>query len=180
MKYPLSEEQIFHFRPKPFFFITTNKREELTYDRLYASLKDLKETGFGGIVLFNKPQSGFNESNYLGKDFFYMVKNTAAACKDLGLEMWINDAYDFPPGAVAGRIEKIAPHLKQRHIKLVDGKPTVLEADWGFPAFEEPLSGELFRKLVYEEYRKHVGEYFGDPIKGFFSDTASAIPGMNR
>lgn len=171
MKYPLSEEQIFHYRGKPFFFITTNKREELTYDQLYASLKHLKQTGFGGIVLFNKPQSGFNESNYLGEDFFYMVENTAKACKDLSLEMWINDAYDFPPGAVAGKIAKIAPHLKQHYIKLIDGKPTVMEATWGFPAFEEPLSGELFRKLVYEEYYKHVGQYFGNPIKGFFSDT---------
>lgn len=171
MKYPLTEKQIAPYRPKPFFFITTNKREELTYDEVYSSLKRLKETGFGGIVLFNKPQSGFNETNYLGEDWFYMVENVAKACKDLGLIMWINDGYDYPPGAVAGKVEKIAPHLKQKHIKLVDGKPTVLEADWGFPAFEEPLSGELFRKLVYEEYYRHVGKYFGDPIEAFFSDT---------
>ena len=171
MKYPLSEERIFHYRPKPFFFITTNDRESLSYENLYASLKELKDAGFGGIVLFNKPQSGFNEKTYLGDDFFYMVENACKACKDLGLETWINDAYDFPPGAVAGRIEKIAPHLKPKHIKLIDGVPTVLEADWGFPAFEEPLAGELFRKLVYEEYYKRVGKYFGDPIKGFFSDT---------
>ena len=109
MKYPLSEERIFHYRPKPFFFITTNDRESLSYENLYASLKELKDAGFGGIVLFNKPQSGFNEKTYLGDDFFYMVENACKACKDLGLETWINDAYDFPPGAVAGRIEKIAP-----------------------------------------------------------------------
>ena len=171
MKYALSEKEIDACRPVPFYFITTTDPEELTYEAFLTSLHQLKEEGFGGIVLFNKPQGGFGEEEYLGEAFFDMVRNAAEAVRTLGLRMWINDGYDFPPGAVCGRIRKIAPHLHQRHIRLLDGKPVVETADWGFPAFEEDLSGELFRRLVYEEYRKHVGKYFGDPIIGFFSDT---------
>ncbi len=171
MKYPISKKQINEYSPIPLYFITTNRPEELTYDAFYSSLLNLKAAQFGGIVLFNKPQGGFAEEEYLGEAFFGMVKNAASACKDLGLKMWINDGYDFPPGAVAGRIKKAAPQLKQRRIRLINGKPTVECVEWGFPAFEEDLSGELFRKFVYEEYDKHVGEFFGDTIKGFFSDT---------
>lgn len=171
MKYPLTEKQIFPFKPKPFFFITTSNPEELTVEEFTKTLTHLKETGFGGIVLFNKPIEGFNAEKYLSDAWFSMIENVAIACKNLGLDMWINDGFDYPPGDVAGKVYKIAPELKQKRIKLVDGNPTVEEVPWGFPAFEEKRSGELFRELVYEQYKKHVGKYFNDPITTFFSDT---------
>ncbi|MBE6689498.1 MAG: cadherin-like beta sandwich domain-containing protein [Ruminococcaceae bacterium] len=171
MKYPLSEKEVFHYRSKPFYFITTSDKKDLTYEQMYKSFFDMKQKGFGGIVLFNKPINGFDEENYLSEDWFEMVGNAAKACKDIGFEMWINSGFDYPPGDVAGRVQKLAPHLKAKRIVMENGKPCVKDVDWGFPAFEEALSAELFIKLVYEEYKKHVGQYFGDPIKGFFSDT---------
>lgn len=171
MKYELKEEEIFAFRPKPFYFITTSDGEELTFGKMRESLARLKQSGFGGIVLFNKPQNGFDKEKYLSDAWFEMVGNAARACRELSLEMWINDGFDFPPGDVAGRVRRAAPHLVQKHIVLKNGVPTVVDADWGFPAFEEKESTELFIKFVYEEYKKNVGQYFGDPIKGFFSDT---------
>ena len=171
MKYTLTKQEIFPFRPKPFFFITTSDKEQLTQAQMEKTLRDMKEKGFGGIVLFNKPQNGFNKDTYLSDAWFSMVEETAKACKALSLPMWINDGFDYPPGDVAGRVQKVAPHLTQKHIKLIDGKLTVLDATWGFPAFEERESTELFIKFVYEEYEKRVGAYFGDPIVGFFSDT---------
>ena len=167
MKYPLSENEIFACRPKPFFFITTSDPDELTPEKTEQSLKQLKDCGFGGFVLFNK---AYTEENYLGDGWFTMVRNFASAAKKLGLAMWINDGFDFPPGNVAGKVEKIAPELKQQHICMENGQLKIKTEDWGFPAFEHPRSGELFVQLVYEEYKKQVGQYFGDPIVGFFSD----------
>lgn len=167
MQYPLSENEIFAYRPKPFFFITTSDPTDLTPEKTLESLQDLKECGFGGFVLFNK---AYTEENYLGEGWFTMVRNFAAAAKKLGLIMWINDGFDFPPGNVAGKVEKIAPELKQKRVRMENGQPKVEEVDWGFPAFEHPRSGELFVELVYEQYKKEVGQYFGDPIVGFFSD----------
>ena len=118
-------------------------------------------------MLFNK---AYTEENYLGEGWFRMVRNFAASAKKLGLVMWINDGFDFPPGNVAGKVEKIAPELKQQRVRMKDGQLKVETVDWGFPAFENPRSGELFVELVYEEYKKQVGEFFGDPIVGFFSD----------
>ena len=167
MKYPLSENEVFAYRPKPFFFITTSDDSDLTLERTRQSLKELKDCGFGGFILFNK---AYTEANYLGDGWFTMVENFAIAARELGLEMWINDGFDFPPGNVAGKVEKIAPELKQKRVRMENGTLTVKEEDWGFPAFEHPRSGELFVELVYEEYKKRVGQYFGDPIVGFFSD----------
>lgn len=171
MKYPLTEEEIYSSRPKPFYFITTNDPNELSEEAMTEKLTELKNAGFGGIVLFNKPQNGFDAESYLSDRWFEMVEATAKACRMLSLVMWINDGFDFPPGDVAGRIQKVAPELKQRRIALVDGIPTVQEVEWGFPAFEEKRSTELFIELVYEAYKAKVGKYFGDPIVGFFSDS---------
>lgn len=167
MKYPLSENEIFAYRPKPFFFITTSDPADLTPEKTEESLQELKNCGFGGFVLFNK---AYTEENYLGDGWFDMVRNFAAAAKKLGLIMWINDGFDFPPGNVAGKVEKIAPELKQKRVRMENGTLKIKEEDWGFPAFEHPRSGELFVELVYEQYKKEVGQYFGDPIVGFFSD----------
>lgn len=170
MRYPIDKKELDFFRPCPFLFITTAEKREFTDEKIEESLSRLKQCGFGGFVLFNKPPTGFDKKHYLSKDWFFMTEGFARAAKKLSLVMWINDGYDYPPGNVAGRIEEIDPTLKQKHIFLKDGKLCVREADWGFPAFEHPGSAALFQKLVYEEYEKHVGQYFGDPIIGFFSD----------
>jgi len=170
-KYKLSKNEVFKYRPKPFYFLTTEEERECTYAKVKKSLKNLKAYGFGGFVFFNKPPKGFTAQTYLSEKWFNVVKTFAKVSKELGLEMWINDGFNFPPGDVGGRVGKLAPHLKQRKIcKDENGEIIIKQVDWGFPAFEEPLSGELFVKLVHEEYKKQVGEYFGNPIKGFFSD----------
>ncbi len=167
----MTEDEVFEYRPKPFYFLTTEDLSEYTYLKVKKSLSNLKAYGFGGYILFNKPPKGFTVKTYLSKKWFSVIRTFARVSKELSLAMWINDGFNFPPGNVGGRVEKIAPHLKQRSIyKDQSGEIKIREADWGFPAFEEPLSGELFVKLVYEEYKKNVGDYFCNTIKGFFSD----------
>lgn len=166
-----SEKQLNLNRPLPFYFITTTDPNELSYEAALSSLKEVKEQGFGGIVLFNKPPYGFNGEQYLSKSWFDMVRNFAKASLELELRLWINDGFNFPPGDVGGRINREDyPELSQKHLVIKDDKVVVEEVDWGFPAFEEPKSAELFHKFVYEAYLKEVGEYFGNPIVGFFSD----------
>ena len=166
-----TKKELQKFRPKPFYFITTTDKNELSFETVYASLERLKEEGFGGIVLFNKPPHGFDAELYLSDAWFEMVRNVAKASEELELDLWINDGFDFPPGSVGGRINKEKyPHLAQKRLKLVQDEVVVEEVDWGFPAFEEPDSAALFHEYVYEAYLANVGEYFGNPICGFFSD----------
>lgn len=165
------EEDLKKFRPIPFYFITTTDSEELSYKSAYTALSKLKAEGFGGIVLFNKPPHGFSSEEYLSETWFDMVTNFAKASKELELKLWINDGFDYPPGSVGGRINREKyPHLTQKRLQLSGDAVIVQEVDWGFPAFEEEESAELFHEYVYEAYLKHVGDYFGNPICGFFSD----------
>ena len=171
MNIQLTDKQLCKFRPKPFYFITTTDKDALSFNAAYTALERMKKEGFGGIVLFNKPPHGFSADLYLTDAWFDMVRNFAKASKELEMDLWINDGFDFPPGSVGGRICKEKyPHLAQKRLKLVCDEVAVEEADWGFPAFEEPDSATLFHEYVYEAYLANVGEYFGNPIRGFFSD----------
>lgn len=163
---------IYDFRPVPFYFINTVDPEDLRRTAIMKSMKKLKRNGFGGCVVFNKPPDGFSQEEYLSDKWFEMVENFALAGRELKMQVWINDGFDFPPGDAGGRIQKLAPSLKQRRLAAVgENGFEIREVEWGFPAFEEPESSLLFIELVYEEYYKRLGEYFGSGISGFFSDT---------
>lgn len=163
------DKKLNRFRPIPFYFINT--LEGLERSDIFFAMEKLQEAGFGGCMVFNKPPTGFSREEYLGDDWFKMVGHFAEAGRELNLQVWINDGFDYPPGNVAGRIEKINPSLRQQRLhKTSDGLVEVVELDWGFPAFEEPESSRLFIELVYEEYYKRLECYFGNGITGFFSD----------
>ena len=94
------------YRPVPFYFITTSDMSLLTYEKVYDSLKTLKDRGFGGAVLFNKPPHGFDADGYLSDNWFCAIERFVKAADKLGLEIWINDGFNYPPGDAGGRIEQ--------------------------------------------------------------------------
>lgn len=158
-------------RPKPFYFITTSDPAEFSDEAVKAAVQEVKDCGFGGIVFFNKPPTGFDEKEYLSDLWFEVTEKFIVNCRDLGLEFWVNDGFNYPPGDAAGRIAEVAPELEQfRLIANDEGKLVPVVTEWAFPAFEEPRSSELFIHFVYEEYYKRLGQYFGNGITGFFSD----------
>lgn len=91
------------YRPKPFYFIDTTDPAELTREVCRHAMLKLRDAGFGGCVLFNKPPLGFDQKSYLSDFWFDTLENFILAGRELGLEMWINDGFDYPPGAAAAR-----------------------------------------------------------------------------
>ena len=159
------------FRPIPFYFLTSVDPEDYTPDAVCSAMQRIKDFGYGGIVLFNKPPLGFDAKGYLSDFWFTVTERFIQAARLLKLQLWINDGFDYPPGDAAGRIEAADPTLRQQRLKPnPEGRLEIVDVPWGFPAFEEPESGEYFRRFVYEEYYKQFAPYFGDGITGFFSD----------
>lgn len=159
------------FRPIPFYFLNTTVPEDLNAKSAGEGMKRLKEAGYGGCILFNKPPTGFDPELYLSDFWFKTLENFLVSARKYGLKIWINDGWDFPPGDAGRRIANTAPHLKQQRLtRTSDGKVVPVDVPWGFPAFEEPESSRLFLQWVYEEYKKRLGKYFNNPIVGFFSD----------
>ena len=106
------------------------------------------------------PPHGFNAENYLSDDWFRRVENAAKACRELSLAMWINDGFDYPPGDVAGRVRKAAPHLKQRHIRLEGDRPVVVEADWGLSRLRRTAFHATVHTVCVRRIQKAAGQIF--------------------
>jgi len=173
MQTHIPEQELFPYRPIPFYFITSHDPAELTYERFYADLSRMKAQGYGGIIPFNRPGTGFSKELYFSELWFETIGNILRACRQLGLRVWLNDDWRAPPGTIGGRLQEIAPHLTPKRLFLEDGQVVVRDVKWGFPAFEEPESAQLFQQYTYEEYRRRFGEYFGNTIVGIFSDADS-------
>lgn len=159
------------FRPMPFYFLNTTDPAAYTVEEVRKSVARLKDLGYGGLVLFNKPPDGFDEELYLSDFWFEVTRLFAEAARDAGLRLWINDGHNYPPGDAGGRILKRRQDLQQFRLRPdPEGNLIPVEVPWGYPAFEHPASSELFIELVYEEYARRLGGYFGNGITGFFSD----------
>ncbi|MBE6368992.1 MAG: hypothetical protein E7056_02385 [Lentisphaerae bacterium] len=160
-----------NFKPIPFYFINTTDPAALSREACRKAMQDLAENGYGGCVLFNKPPTGFDEKLYLTDYWFDTLENFIIPARELGLEIWINDGFDYPPGDAAGRIKAENPTLVQQRLRLnAQGVAEAVDTEWGFPAFELPESSDLFIKYVYEAHKERLGKYFGNGIYGFFSD----------
>ena len=165
------EKELDRFRPIPFYFLTSVDPADYTPEAVCCAMQRMKDFGYGGIVLFNKPPLGFDAKGYLSDFWFTITERFIQAARLLKLQLWINDGFNFPPGDAAGRIEAADPSLRQQRLKPnPQGRLEIVDVPWGFPAFEEPESGDYFRQFVYEEYYKRLSVYFGDGITGFFSD----------
>ncbi|MDR1814249.1 MAG: hypothetical protein LBR18_05315, partial [Tannerella sp.] len=70
-----------HFGTAPLWVWNT----KVTNDIIDASLKDLKDKGFGGV--FIHPRPGMITS-YLSDDWFALYKHSIAKGKELGLDVW--------------------------------------------------------------------------------------------
>lgn len=159
------------FRPIPFFFLNTDDPEDLSLSAARGLLRRMKDSGYGGALLFNKPPTGFDQEKYLTDAWYDALENFCIAARENDLKIWINDGWNYPPGEAGGRIMAEDPALIQYRLqKMEDGSIKPVEVSWGFPAFEEPRSVELFHKFVYEGLSSRLGQYFSDPLVGIFSD----------
>ena len=164
-------QELESYRPIPFYFLNTTAPEYYSEEAVFSAMNKMKDFGYGGIVLFNKPPTGFDCKQYLSEYWFEVTGKFILAAKKLNLQLWINDGFNFPPGDAAGRIKAANPTLKQlRLMPNPEGHLNIQEVPWGFPAFEEKESSDLFIKFVYEEYYKRFAKFFGNGITGFFSD----------
>ena len=92
-----------NFKPIPFYFINTIAPEDLSPEACRRAMEELAANGYGGCVLFNKPPTGFDEKLYLSDYWFDTLENFIIPARELGLEIWINDGFNYPPGDAAGR-----------------------------------------------------------------------------
>ena len=155
-------------------------------------LKLVASRGIPGVAIHARTG---NEIPYLSERWMALVRHACVEARRLGLMIWIYDEFGFPSGSVEGRLPATGEEYQQKSLhfeahpisarKELEAQPDVLRI---FPKgkkqllvfrrhilpqysdFLSPKTVKLFLKLAHEEYRKAVGEFFGNTIQAFFTD----------
>lgn len=146
---------------------------------IYSYLSSLKENGIEQALLY--PRSGC-EIEYLSDEWFLTIGNFIECAKELDMNIWLYDDFNWPSGDCGGRVS-IIPEYRLMAISTNDedfGKICCESKHnsglFGEKYFPNLLSNECvdyFIKCTHEEYYKRFKDYFGSVIKGIFTDEPS-------
>ena len=148
-------------------------------DEIYKYLYSLKENGIEQAMIY--PRSGC-EIEYLSEEWFLTVGCFIEHARTLNMSIWLYDDFNWPSGDAGGRVTKI-PEYRLKSICTVGddiGKINYKSSHnsglFGEKFFPDLLSYECvdyFIECTHEEYFKRFSQYFGNVIRGIFTDEPS-------
>lgn len=147
-----------------------------TKQKIFEYLKILRDNGIEQVMVY--PRSGC-EIEYLGEEWFDTIASFIYVAKEMNMDLWLYDDFNWPSGDAKGRITAIEQFrlksIKTRgdEIGRISSKSLHNSELFGEKFFPNLLSEEAvdyFIKCTHEKYYEHFGEYFGNVIKGIFTD----------
>lgn len=181
------------YAPVP-FWSWNNKIEEKEAVR---QIREMKKVGFGGFVIHAR--QGL-KTEYLGEEWFSVIGACINEAVKLGMTVWFYDEFGYPSGFVGGAlledVNNRAPYLEyaetdefddNAHVVygLEDGNYVRLKKNDGYAGkyynvylrrspsevdILDPAVVKQFINKTYDEYYKRFKEYFGNTVRGFFTD----------
>lgn len=146
------------------------------YEQVFEYMKMLKENKIEQAMLY--PRAGC-ELEYLSDEWFETIGCFITSAKKLDMNIWLYDEFNFPSGNANGIVTAVDEYrLKYIYTSGEDvGKVINAQSDsdhmFGVQYFPNLISDEavdLFIKVTHEKYYEKFGEYFGNVIKGMFTD----------
>ncbi|MBO5338680.1 MAG: hypothetical protein J6A96_03145 [Clostridia bacterium] len=148
-------------------------------EKIIEYLKGLKENGINEALLY--PRSGC-ELEYLSQEWFDTISWFIEGAKSLDMSIWLYDDFNWPSGDCKGKVSAIPEFrlksivTKGKDIGKISYKSQHNSSLFGEKFFPNLLSSDAvdyFISLTHEEYYKRFSEYFGNVIKGIFTDEPS-------
>ncbi|MBQ8754677.1 MAG: hypothetical protein IJZ19_06570 [Lentisphaeria bacterium] len=155
----------------PFWFWNGVQEEK----EICRQLAEIADSGCKGVVLHARVG---NQIDYLSGRWFELVECACAECAKLQLKVWIYDEEDYPSGNAGHKIQAMRPDLKQKCWKWKEqnGKLEffIEECDRHVDTLH-PDTVKEFITLTHEEYKKHIGHYFGNTVEAVYTDDESFL-----
>jgi len=179
------------YRCAPFWSWNDNLKEE----ELLRQITEMHKKGYGGFFMHSRVGL---VTEYLSKEWFYLVKKCIEHAKKLNMLAWIYDEDKWPSGFAGGAValknpsyrhkflvllkedqveqdDEVLSSLVHRNTKYIVAKRTMRLGDKWFngSCYVDLLSKEVtkeFINLTHEEYKKVCQEYFGNAMPGIFTD----------
>lgn len=92
---------------------------EMDYDEMEYQLKEYKAKGIPGIFIHGR-FGILHYMGYLSEDWFDRVKFTVEKAREIGLQVWVYDEYNWPSGTAGNQVQKADPDLTQRYLELIE------------------------------------------------------------
>jgi len=179
------------YRCAPFWSWNDNLKEE----ELLRQITEMHKKGYGGFFMHSRVGL---VTEYLSKEWFYLVKKCIEHAKKLNMLAWIYDEDKWPSGFAGGAValknpsyrhkflvllkedqveqdDEVLSSFVHRNTKYIVAKRTMRLGDKWFngSCYVDLLSKEVtkeFINLTHEEYKKVCQEYFGNAMPGIFTD----------
>jgi len=144
------------YRGKPFW----SWNGKLSKKELIKQVAVMKEMGFGGYFIHSR--TGL-ETEYLGEEWFELVRACADEGQRLGLETWLYDEDRWPSGSAGGMVTK-NPAYRQKFLRCEKQKELPLSFDNTVAVFAyegHDLSIDSYRRIsnVNDKKRAETEEY---------------------
>lgn len=146
-------------------------------EKIFKYMKLLRDNGIEQVMIY--PRSGC-ELEYLSDEWFNTISVFLEYAKKLDMYIWLYDEYNWPSGDAGGLV---SPKYSLRSITTkgentgkINTYSTHNKELFGIKLFPDLLSFEavdFFIRSTHEKYYELFGEYFGNTIKGFFTDEPS-------
>ena len=144
--------------------------------QIYEYMKMLKSNGIYQALLY--PRAGC-ELEYLSDEWLTTIDNFIKSAEKLDMNIWLYDEFNFPSGNANGKVTQIEDYrLKYIYISgdnvgeivhAVSNKEHVFGKKY-FPDLMSDEAVDMFIRETHEKYYEKFGKYFGNIIKGIFTD----------
>jgi len=167
---------------------------DMSHEEIATQLSSFKQANISGVFLHSR--AGL-KVKYLEKEWFDAIEATILKAQELGINIYLYDEDGWPSGFAGGRVAAISEDYWSMPVRIVKECPkdgTVLisykqNSDGSYVRDENgkdlfvvgfkskyyvdllnPECTDAFIRCTHEEYKKHFGKYFGNIIKGIFTD----------
>ena len=146
---------------------------------LTETLERFRKAGVTQYLIY--PRSGC-ELEYLSDEWFEVCCHIVEECKRLGFtSVWLYDEFNWPSGKCNGKVMEGHPEYCSTELCFTRENGVTVRTIRHNPDKGNVLSPEAaqrFITLTHEVYAEKMGKYFGNIIKGFFTDEPYC--GFNR
>ena len=179
------------FRSIPFYSLN----DSLNADEINRQISFMQKNGMGGCFLHAR---GGLRTEYMSEEWFAIIESAIKHAEKIGFDIWLYDENGWPSGFADGKL--FTEEFCIRHLSMeektdfdataycvfanVDGDIVRVDGECGADVYYciyvnsntsyvdvmNPALTDAFIDIVYEEYYKRFGKYFGTVVKGFFTD----------
>ena len=137
-----------------------------TADEIKAYMISMKHAGIDQIMMY--PRSGC-ELDYLSEEWFEKIGVFIKVAKMLDMNIWLYDEFNWPSGRCGDKVVAV-PAFRLKSIDITGENPGKITSSSKFPDLMSDMAVDFFIESTHEKYYERFREYFGNTIKGIFTD----------